>query len=78
MSRESVIEEINRERAYHDAKWGGAAHDDRETTANWQYYLREYSQGEGRGKGRDFRTRMVKTAALAIAAIEAYDRADGS
>ena len=74
---DKVLDDIRAERAYQDKTWGGSGFDDTQTADDWQKYLLEYSQGEGRAAGRDFRTRMVKTAALAVAAIESYDRKVG-
>lgn len=62
------------ERQYQDSKWGGPEHDDTETEENWQKYITEYANGQGRATTHDFRKRMVKVAALAIAAIESCDR----
>jgi hypothetical protein len=71
----SIMAEIAAERQYQDAKWGGPRHDDKqETEGSFRSYIEEYSQGVGRGKGLNFRTAMLKTAALAVAAIERHDR----
>lgn len=59
---DKVLDDIRAERAYQDKTWGGSGFDDTQ------------SEAEGRAAGRDFRTRMVKAAALAVAAIEAHDR----
>lgn len=69
-----ILSEILKERAYQDAKWGGSSHDDTETEENWQKYITEYANAQGSSSDYDFRKRMVKVAALAVAAIEAYDR----
>lgn len=65
---------IINERRYQDEKWGGPEHDDGETELNWQRYITEYANAQGRSASYDFRKRMVKVAALAMAAIEAVDR----
>lgn len=77
MSRQTIYAEIDSERAYQDGKWGGTAPDDARTQSEWEGWIKEYSQGEGRAAGRAFRERMLKTAALAVAALEAYDRKNG-
>jgi hypothetical protein len=70
-----IFDEVLAERDYQDQKWGGAQHDDNEENEqNWQRYITEYANAQGRADGRPFRTRMVKVAALAFAAIESYDR----
>ncbi len=71
--RRQIFADIVVERKYQDEKWGGPAHDSTETEANWADYITEYALGEGRAAGYDFRTRMVKVAALAVAALEAHD-----
>jgi hypothetical protein len=65
------------ERRYQDEKWGGPEHDDTETEENWQKYITEYANAQGRSESYDFRKRMVKIAALALAAIESVDRKAG-
>lgn len=62
-----------------DAQWGGPQNDDRNTAHDWlahlgrQAALTHFEQCEGFDPGK-FRERMVKIAALSIAAIEAVDR----
>lgn len=73
ISRAKVLEEVNGERNYQDTKWGGPIHDTTETQDNWVQYINEYASGKGRATSYDFRKRMVKVAALAVAAIEAND-----
>ena len=78
LARNDLYREIDKERAYQDGKWGGSAADDGRSEADWESWIKEYSQGEGRAKGRAFRERMLKTAALAVAALEAHDRREGN
>lgn len=74
----SVIEERQRQ----DAKWGGPEHDDAEPPMAWVDYVTRYASwagmmalmGGAEGKAK-YRRRMMQTAALAVAAVEAYDRA---
>ncbi len=75
-ARRYLFDEIEEEREYQDKKWGGAAQDDTQSFDDFTKYIGEYSRGEGRALTYDFRTRMLKTAALAVAAIESYDRKD--
>lgn len=75
MSRQTIFNEIEREREYQDKKWGGAQQDDTEqSVGDFLRYILEYSQGLGRATSYDVRTRMVKTAALAVVLIEKLDR----
>ena len=64
----TVIEEVVTERARQDAKWGGPAHDDQHTPAEFAGFIRDrlgYSPTR-----KDF----VQIAALAVAAVESMDR----
>lgn len=69
-TRTKVLHEVAAERKYQDKKWGGPSHDDMETQEKWLEYIAQYSNKAD----VDFRTRMVKVAALAVAAIESHDR----
>lgn len=75
--RRSIYAEISEERRYQDEKWGGMAHDDNEEAeADFVNYVVEYAEGKPgtRSESYAFRRRMVKVAALAVAAIERADR----
>ena len=64
--------EIQEERERQSKNWGGAQHDDQHTPNDWIAFIAYHA---GRGSYRsNFRTQMVKVAALAVAAIEAWDR----
>lgn len=69
----NAIQAVLMERDYQDRLWG--AINDRTTTEDeWLRIISEYSTGNCvRAKGYNFRTRMIKTAAIALAAIEAID-----
>ncbi len=80
-----IIRDIESERRYQDAKWGGPEADDiKNGPIQWVFYIcrfatRWFQEGDyvphTTGKLKDFRRDMVKVAALAVAAIEQYDRA---
>lgn len=74
-TRAAIFGEVDEERRYQGELWGDDA-DDSNTEANWKNYIDQYNHAHGRGAKyrRDFRKRMVKVAALAVAAIEAHDR----
>jgi hypothetical protein len=72
--RMNALLDVEAEREYQDRKWGGPANDDLQAEADWLAYIAEYAGGAGRAANYDFRTRMVKVAALAVAAVEAHDR----
>lgn len=65
-----IYAEITGERQYQDKKWGGADHDDKQSQTEWMNDIAGYLNHTT----YDFRTRMVKVAALAVAAIQAHDR----
>lgn len=73
MRNEALFDEITKEREYQDGKWGGPTHDDLHDEEEWMDILEHYATGGDEGL-HDFRTSMVKVAAIAVAAIESYDR----
>ena len=68
----SVYDEIKAERDRQDKQWGGSDHDDHHSRQDWRNYIVEFAK-DLRGRG-NFRHQMVCIAALAVAAIESYDR----
>lgn len=68
------------ERATQDKQWGGAEHDNVHSFHDWAEYI-EHQLVKGReeagteGAQESFYDRMVKVAALALAALEANERA---
>lgn len=73
MSRAIIYEQVDAERAQQDAQWGGGAHDDGHTPAEWATYI-HYQMRRFTFDDSDARARLVKVAALAVAAIESLDR----
>ena len=74
-SMRAVFDEIVKERITQDEKWGGSSHDDTHTQFDWTRFIRDHADRAVRGQARDnFRQQMVRVAALAVAAIQAYDR----
>ena len=71
--QQKVVIDVLRERGRQDTKWGPEHDRNEETETNWIAYIQEYTSGAGRGAKYDFRQRMIITAALAIAAVEALD-----
>lgn len=70
--RLKIYLEITDERLRQDAKWGGAEHDDGHSLHDWLDQI-EY-QHEQAWYNEEPRTRLVKIAALAVAALESLDR----
>lgn len=76
-----VFKDVLEERNQQMKEYGGADHDDKHVHADWldmiDYQLGKYSAVNGTSKtihSGDERQQLVKIAALAVAAIESYDR----
>lgn len=85
----SLVREVFEERARQDEQWGGPAHDDTHTPADWLVYIdkqvdcarndaaaAEHSNkpdAQGVADAR-MRARLVKIAALALAGLASYER----
>ncbi len=82
VQRTFVRDDIQAERERQDAQWGGPEHDDHHTVEDWCSILFdrvERAQSEIEGyyaevSHQTYRHRLVQVAAVAVAAIEAYDR----
>ncbi len=75
----SIIEEIIKERKKQDEQWGGQEHDDKHVPADWLVYIMKFMGRMGQATQHPFEKKvyrdcMIKTAALALAAIESIDR----
>jgi hypothetical protein len=78
----NIYDEIRSEREYQEKRWGNSADDTLNTPNDFVSYIGSYSTkwfpGGFTPYGHDtvdaFRKSMVKTAALAVAAIESIDR----
>ena len=73
--RITVYNYIDAERDRQDARWGGPEHDDRRGPGDWWSLVARQFSDAGT---HDHRTRLVKVAALAVAALESYDRLNGA
>lgn len=76
--RERIFNQIAKERAYQEGKWG-SKFDDKNTLNDWLAYIAGYG---ARASNIDVdkivqRAAMVKVAALAVAALETFDRNGG-
>jgi hypothetical protein len=72
----NILQEIQDERILQDHAWGGSEHDDTLSPSDWVAIIVKHL-----GKSVSypfnpplFRTQLVRVAAIAVAAIEAYDR----
>ena len=73
MSRCDAVGDVLLERQHQDEKWGGKEHDDQHEPDDWLGFANNVIC-EICEHTTDFRTGMVKVAALALAAIESHDR----
>jgi hypothetical protein len=76
--REIIFREVDRERSTQDALWGGPEWDDEHSEDGWIALLCRHiglavEDGLAENESR-FRKQMVRVAALAVAALESYDR----
>lgn len=76
--RDLLFGQISRERVRQDEEWGGAEHDDEHEPLDWVRFIRKQcgiiANPPETGIVGGYESRMVKIAALAIAAIESYRR----
>ncbi len=74
-----VLEEIAAERQRQDGKWGGPDHDDQKSANDFVQHAQDYAGWArvmaGMGSLEKYRRRMMQVAALAVAAVQATDRA---
>ena len=78
----TAIHDVIRERAFQDRKLGGPEHDDDLTHGNWTVWLDLINEHSRKAFGpnditTDYpnaRHRLIEVAALAIAAVESFDR----
>jgi hypothetical protein len=77
--------EITKERNRQDEIWGGPEHDDTHTPEEWRSYI-QYQINNMSPSDRmtsaildedNYRTRLIRIAALAVAAIQSLDRKKG-
>lgn len=71
---ENILTEIRYERAAQDAQWGGPEHDDEHGMDEFAAFIARQMAKCDQGRGPDVRDRFIKIAALAVAAVESYDR----
>lgn len=73
-----ALTDIFFERLKQDEKWGGPNHDDQHTLMDWTTFLKQHSSYAEHavitGHKTKYRKFLVEVAALAVAALEAFDR----
>jgi hypothetical protein len=74
VGRLAVLEDIDKERQYQEIKWG-VEFDNKNTANDWSAYISRYNGNASFAVSpTEWRKQMIKVAALAVAAVEAYDR----
>jgi hypothetical protein len=72
--RSNIFDLIDQERQSQDAQWGGAIHDDSHDLSAWHWFISKQLKLTDTRIPEIFEHRMVKVAALAVAAIESSRR----
>lgn len=68
-----AVSDVLKERRRQDLKWGGPKHDDEHSPEDWERFIMKRIPVVSE-HDTAFRGRMVQIAALAIAALESFDR----
>lgn len=72
---EQILIDIRGERAAQDAEWGGPTHDDSHNERDWAAFITVHLGRALEAKSRSAcRRQLVRVAALAVAAVEWFDR----
>ena len=73
--RDIIFGRISDERERQDVEWGGLEHDDQHIATDWcQYIDKQRRLARDADTPQEFMARMIKIAALAVAAIESTQR----
>lgn len=73
-ARDKIFKEIDEERAYQEGKFG-TSFDERNTVNDWVTYIAMYAgKAAFAGTEAEARQQLMKVAALAVAAMESFDR----
>lgn len=77
MGTYDVLKQVMDERQAQINKHGGVPNDDRNSLSDWIRWMVEHLAFASRDEHTGTRQELVRVAALAVAAIEAYDRNGG-
>ena len=72
--QQTILDAVVTERGAQDKQWGGAGHDDRHSNDEWVKYICHHANKAVTDD--QFLERMIKVAALALAAAESRVRYD--
>jgi len=76
--RVKIMNDIQAEREYQDRQWGGEDNDDDNTLNDWTNFLFRYTSNAIHAPSEaEQRRQLIKVAALAVAAVESFDRNEG-
>ena len=71
MDRNDIWNEILKERNLQDRQWGGPEHDDEHNSRDWIIFIvKQLGKASVPWSEGNFKIRMIKVAALAVAALE--------
>jgi len=79
MSQQDILNAIVKHRAEQDVEHGGPAHDDLHTRKEWTDFINQQLKQSQPilGNTENYRERLIKIAALAVAALESDERLEG-
>jgi hypothetical protein len=72
-----ILEDVRNERIYQNRKWGGREHDRLHTSSEWKQIIADCLQETRIQSTEEYRLTLVKVAAVALAALEAFDEGQG-
>ncbi len=73
--RARIYGQVEEERERQDQKYGGPSHDDEHDPHEWCHFLRLHVEKAHRAVSGDvYRNQLIRVIALAVAAVEVYDR----
>lgn len=73
-TQSDTMAEVVGERIRQDQKWGGPEHDDEHSEDDWHTFIGERLDNGVNPPLEPYRHRMLEIAALAVAAVESFDR----
>jgi hypothetical protein len=78
VSVRQVLSDVEDERLRQNDRWG-VVHDDRHTWEDWRSYMTEYllKADYAQSNSPELRKRLGQVAAIAVAAVESFDRNRG-
>lgn len=72
--RKKIFKQIHDERKIQDERWGGKKNDDENSADDWYRVIDKHNSRASDENGQDRRYALIRVAAIAVAAIESFDR----